>query len=447
MLRSPFLPLLLVLAGCASHRRAPANAPAPRYVLLLAPLHAKSPEAQAEAQRQQEQVAATFALVAEGMPVTLVQRAAAAPASEAEAAALARAQGVDATLWGEVGVTEGKLTVHLRSTLARGDDLGSWIPATYAPQDEAAAAARERDSIIFAQSTLYGVNLWLMLRDQPREAAQLLSQYRVLRAGDFVDWNPDLISRRWGMLGRLERDGVAAEKAYRRALEDIAEVHRRHPETSPPVNKEAFYKVGLARAFLLQGRAQEAVSLLQAVLAQPPTVYDGEVRRILGRALLAVGDAPAAAQVLEPVRSAKDPDTVALRLYVATGQPRFERKDASDFERLLLGIVWGDAARLAALVQERPAGEWPVPLARQLQERRVDERALEAAAHAADPVIARAHRCELHYLLGEAALAGLVTGKRDPEAARRHFEAALATRAFANDGYELADAALEQLRR
>jgi hypothetical protein len=124
---------------------------------------------------------------------------------------------------------------------------------------------------------------------------------------------------------------------------------------------------------------------------------------------------------------AKNPDDLAVRLlqYVATGG--------------------ATASELKAFLAAHPKLEWPLPVARYFLGE-IDLDALWASVRHPDPVFHRAYICQVHYFLGEALLNG--AGRAvDQAAARKHFEAAVATQTFAQDTYELADFQLEQPRQ
>jgi len=292
-----------------------------------------------------------------------------------------------------------------------------------------------------------------MMRDRPAEVRRTLEALVSRQPKDWVDWNRDIVERRWGMLGRLTRDGAFTEKHYRAALAAVA------AQRSPSPVKEAFFSVGLARGFLLQGRPQAAVDVLSDIVRRMPEDY--ESRLVLGRAWLALGKKVEAAGVLEPLAE-KGTDPVATHLYVASvaGQPERVRsaltqlleKNPTDATARLVRYVAAPGpeatADLKAFMASRSTGEWPLAVARYLLGE-MDEQALWAATKDADAHTERIRRCQAHFFLGEAALAGVLPGRSDASGlaeARRHFEAALATHAFHQPTYDMADARLEQLR-
>lgn len=466
---------LLATAACTAHRGAaafpepvPATPPDKPFVMAIAPLLVATPGAEAEAVAERERLERTLAALVGAEVVRIVPAAGPPPAEPQQAAALARASGADGILWGRVSVQEGTLTLQRFFHTAGGWDIGgTWSPTTHVLADPGQRRARDTDARYFMQLVLFGVDLAFMLENQPEQSLRVLE---VLRPGkdpeDFVTRNEGLIRRRWGMQGRLLRDGEMTETHYRSAIAWVDEQRQRHAGR-PGFNagaydaQEALFTVGVARGLLLQGRPGDVVPLLSRLVERNPSDIEGG--QLLGRALLAVGEPGQAARALEPVtRQGYDP--VSPRLYAAAlaGQPDaaarvreafatlFSKYTDSAELRLLpyLASAGAETGELKALAAS-PANPWPAVVARFLLGQ-LDEAALWAGTRGSDSRTDRSNRCWVHYVLGEAELAGLMPGRPgapDREAARRHFEAALGTHSFASDAYHLADFQLEQLHR
>ncbi len=453
--------LASLVSACTAHQT-PATSPTPpraepRYRVGLLPLRASTPEAAGEAKAHDARLAAALAGLVRNAPVEVVHPAVAPPANPEEARARAGDAKVNMLVWGAVSLEGGKLAVKLsgfETTL--GAPSGFW-PMEYTLADPKVREQLELDALRLGQAMLQESLLPMMMRDQPANVRAVLEVLGVRAPKDWVEWNRDIIERRWGMLGRLTRDGALTEKGYRGAL---AEVARWRAESGPtPGNqaKEAFYSVGLARGFILQGRPQAAVDVLVPIVERMPG--DAESRLVLGRAHLAVGDAASAAAVLEPLtRDGKN--APATRLYVAavdearadTALAKLVEANPEDAMARLMRYLAARRAgtgELKAFTAAHPAGDWPLPVARVLAGE-LEEKALWEAAKDADSHMERIRRIQAHYYLGEAALAGRLPGregKPDREEARKHFEAAIGTHAFHHPAYDLADALLEQLRR
>lgn len=457
--------IISLTAACTAHQ-APATtrtAPQtePRYVVGLLPLRPATPEAAEEAKAHSARIAAALAGLAPRTPMDVVHPAVAPPANFDEARARAQDAKVNTLFWGDVSVEGGKLTVKLSSFETMGAPSGYW-PMEYTLADPKLGEALELDALRVAQALMQETLLPMMMRDQPANVRAMLEALVPKRPKDWVEWNRDIIERRWGMLGRLMRDGALTEKGYRGALAEVAAWQAEGGPTPGNQVKEAFYSVGLARGFLLQGRPQAAVDVLMPIVERMPK--DVESRLVLGRAHLAVGDTAAAAAVLEPLAREAN-NTAATRMYVAavTQQPGGEERAATALAQLVekspedtmarlvrhLTAPRAEVAELKAFTAARAAGDWPLPVARFLTGE-LDEGALWAAAKDEDSHTERIRRIQAHYYLGEAALAGRLPGREgrpDREEARRHFEAAIATHAFHHPTYDLADFQLEQLRR
>ncbi|OJH41489.1 tetratricopeptide repeat protein [Cystobacter ferrugineus] len=457
--------LLVSLAtACAAHRgpaiptaSSSASKGDTPYVVGLLPLRPTSPEAAAEAKTQQSLIEQALATLTPGTPIVVVHPDVQPPTSAEQASALAQSAKVDELFWGEVSLENGKLSVRLQGfERTVNAPHGTW-PMEYTLADPAQREARELDALRVAQYLLEESLLPQMMRNRPTEVRQTLEVLVVREPKDWVDWNSDIIHRRWGMLGRLTRDGVLTEQRYRAALAEVA-AQASSPPSSAALYKEAFFSAGLARGFLLQGKPQAAVELLSDVVRRVPDETDS--RLLLGRAWLALGNRAEAAKVLEPL-SQQNANLETSRLYTVAVADQPERVDAALARlqekqpedmgvRLLRHVIAPSpesTADLKAFTASHPTAAWPLPVARYLLGE-LDEQALWAAAKNADDHQERIQNCQAHYLLGEAALSGVLPGRSgspDRNEARRHFEAAIATSAFHLPAYNLADARLEQL--
>ncbi|ATB34858.1 hypothetical protein CYFUS_000265 [Cystobacter fuscus] len=463
------LPLRLLLlvslaTACAAHRgpAAPiASSSASKgntaYVVGLLPLHPTSPEAAAEAKAQQSLIEQALATLTPGTPIVVVHPDIQPPTSPEQASALVQSTKVDELFWGEVSLENGKLSVSLRGfERTVNAPHGTW-PMEYTLADPAQREARELDALRVAQYLLEESLLPQMMRNRPTEVRQTLEVLVVRKPKDWVDWNSDIIHRRWGMLGRLTRDGVLTEQRYRAALAEVAE-QASSPPSSATLAREAFFSAGLARGFLLQGKPQAAVELLSDVVRRVPDEADS--RLLLGRAWLALGNRAEATKVLEPL-SRQHANLESTRLYTVAvaDQPEqvnaalawLQEKQPEDTSVRLLRYVIAPSPEattdLKAFTASHPAASWPLPVMRYLLGE-LDEQALWAAAKNADDHLERIQNGQAHYFLGEAALSGVLPGHLgapDRGVARRHFEASIATSAFHQPTYNLADARLEQL--
>jgi tetratricopeptide (TPR) repeat protein len=473
---SLFLASLLAMTACCAHRAQvgpswplPSVPPEKPYVLALASFQVKTPGAEPEAKAEQERLEKVLATLIGGEVVKLVPAPGEPPVDAKQAVERVQSLGADGIVWGHVSLENGKLTLQRYFHHRSGWEIsGTWFPSTFEPADPEQLATHEKEVRSFLQFVLYGVNLGFMLDFQPEQSRRVLE---ALKPGedpeDFVTRNEGLIRRRWGMQGRLVRDAKATEDAYRSALawvEEQRKLHQNDPDykASSYDAQEALFSVGLARGHLLRGRPQDVVQLLMPLVERRPE--DVELRQVLGRALLAFGALERAAQVLEPaVRVGYD--AVSARMYAVAlaGQPEAAARTREAFSTLFskrpdapvfhvfpyLASGGTEVAELKALAASKPTAEWPLPVARFLLGE-LDEASLWAAAKHPDAKTERENRSWAHYVLGEAALAGVMPGRKgspDPELARRHFEAAIATHAFSTDAYNLADFQLEQLRR
>lgn len=469
-LRTCLVLLASLVSACTAHQ-APATAPAadttpppePRYVVGLLPMRPTTPEALPDAQEQDPRIRAALQGLIANTPMDMVQPTLRAPANLEEARARAAEAKVNTLVWGEVSRDGSKLTVKLNSYESTVDAPSSFWPMEYDFSDGKAREQLDLDALRLGQAIMQESLLPMMMRNQPSNVRAMLEALVSKHPRDWVEWNRDIIERRWGMLGRLTRDGALTEKGYRGALADVAAWRADHAATPSSNVKEAFYSVGLARGFLLQGRPQAAVETLEPIVKRLPE--DLESRLLLARAQLATGDTQQPSVVLLPlVNEGKNP--AAARLYVAavvssysgtelanTVLDRLVEKSPDDTMAWLLRYLTAPgAARLEELKSFTAAhatADWPLPVARHLTGE-LDEQALWAATKDADSHMERIRRIQVHYYLGEAALAGRLPGHEghpDKQAAQRHFEAAIATHAFHHPTYDLADFQLEQLRR
>lgn len=427
----------------------------------LLPLRPTTPEAADEAKAQDALLANALAYLTRDMHFEVLHPALQAPTGPEQAPSLVRGTKVDALVWGDVSLESGKLAVKLAGFEKTVDAPFSTWPMEYSLAETQGRELRELDALRTAQFLLEISLLPQMMRNRPAEVRRTLEALSPRHPQDWASLNRDIVERRWGMLGRLTRDGALTEKGYRGALDEVLAYRAKSSEPPSQGNlfKEAFYSVGLARGFLLQNRPQDAVDVLSDVVRRMPEL--DEPRLVLGRAWLALGNKEQATEVLEPLMR-KNPGAVATRLYVAAveGQPErvsaaltqlVEQSPQDATARLLRYLLAPDSeamADLKVLIASQPSGDWPMPVARYLLGE-VDEQALWAATKDADDHMERIRRCQAHYFLDEAALAGILPGRAgapDKAEARRHFEAVLTTRAFHQPTYDMADAQVEQLR-
>ncbi|NMO16101.1 tetratricopeptide repeat protein [Pyxidicoccus fallax] len=461
---------LLVLAAMSvacTHAPAPVAEPAPRseprYVVGLLPLRAATPEAAEVAKAQQARILASLHGLTREAPLDVVHPAVASPSTLEEARARTGEAKVNALAWGEVSLEGGKLAVKLSSFEATvGAPSGFW-PMEYTVADAKLGELLELDALRIGQALMQESLLPMMMRYQPSNVRAMLEALVSKHPLDWVGLNPDIIERRWGMLGRLTRDGALAEKGYRAALAHVAAWRAKGTAAPGTDVKEAFYSVGLARGLLLQGRTREAVEVLAPIVKRMPG--DVESRLILARAHLAQGDMDASAGLLRPLVD-EGKNTAATRMYVTAVAAMRDgaelakqalsvlvEKNPDDVMAWLLDSLSGPrealVAKLKSFIASHVSADWPLPVARYLVGE-LDEQALWAATKDEDSHTERLRRIQAHYYLGEAALAGQLPGhegRADTREAQRHFEAAIGTHAFHHPTYDLADFQLEQLRR
>ncbi|MFP2923757.1 tetratricopeptide repeat protein [Pyxidicoccus sp. 3LG] len=462
--------LLSLTSGCASQHAATTASSVedpvprePRYVVGLLPLRPTTPEAAAEAKAQDARILGALTELARAAPMDVVRPTVASPANLEEARVRTQEAKVNTLFWGDVSLEGGKLTVKLSSFESTLGAPSSFWPMEYTLTDPKARELLELDALRVGQAVMQESLLPMMMRDQPTNVRAMLEALVSKHPQDWVGLNRDIIERRWGMLGRLTRDGALTEKGYRGALADIAAWRANNPPTPGTLAKEAFYSVGLARGFLLQGRPKEAVAVLEPIVERMP--QDVEARLVLGRAHLAMGGKNEAQVVLWPL-SKEGTNIAAARMYVTAGARyptaldhadetlnRLVEKQPDDAMALLLRQLASPKPRgveaLKTFAAAHASGDWPLPVVRYLSGE-LDEQALWAATKDEDSHMERIRRIQAHYYLGEAALSGRLPGgdgTPDVKVAQRHFEAAIATHAFHHPTYDLADFQLEQLHR
>ncbi len=435
----------------------------PRYVVGLLPMRPTTPEAAVEAKAQGARILASMKGLIANVPMEVVHPTVAAPGSVEEARVRTAEAKVNTLVWGEVSQEGGKLTVKLTSFDSTVGAPSNYWPMEYTLGDAKARELLELDALRVAQALLQETLLSMMMRNQPANVRAALEALKSKQPQDWVELNRDIIERRWGMLGRLTRDGALTEKGYRGALADVAAWRANHEATPSTNAKEAFYSVGLARGFLLQGKPHAAVEVLEPIVKRMPE--DVESRLVLARASLAAGDTVHAQVALGPLVN-EGRNAVAMRLHAAAvartysgGEPlndalnRLVEKNPDDPMAWLLRYLTAPGApkvaELKVFTAAHASADWPLPVARYFTGE-LDEQALWAATKDADSHTERIRRIQVHYYLGEAALAGRLPGHEGTSSirdAQRHFEAALATHAFHHPTYDLADALLDYLRR
>jgi hypothetical protein len=307
----------------------------------------------------------------------------------------------------------------------------------------------------FGQAILYSAVLDSLLRDEPVAARATLEALVSHEPGDWVALNEDLVERRWGILYRFLRDGTATEVRYRRALAEIesAKVNNATGTEGAKIldHKSAFYTVGVARGLLIQRRIADANKVLSASFAQHPD--DFETRQLVGRTLLDLDRDDEAARVLAPLAK-QGFDVISDRLFALAVQSDPDAREEVEASFAVLARFFPDSGFDAALrtlvlrkstdpVQALTAGSWDGDLGRFSVGQVSADQLLQAAANASDHRVARERQCQAHELIGERLL--IHPGRQAEADAIHHFEAALETRAFALDAYQLADFWLERL--
>jgi lipoprotein NlpI len=195
------------------------------------------------------------------------------------------------------------------------------------------------------------------------------------------------------------------------ALSDLSMVLRQHPEDVD----SRLQRAGLS--IMLQ-RNEDAIADLDQLLKKDPKAPAVLYNR--GRAEFLKGDAAAAADDFAAAMQNRNSNPyAALRLYIAKA-----RTGATD------------PAPLAAAAKAFPADQWPLPVIAFYQGD-LSEADLLGSARVSNAAAAANLIAETQYYLGQWALL-----KDDRASARQHFEAAVASKATA-DNLELIDAGLE----
>jgi lipoprotein NlpI len=198
------------------------------------------------------------------------------------------------------------------------------------------------------------------------------------------------------------------------AVKDLSAVLRQRPE-------DGISRLQRAGLLISLGRYEDAIADLDRLLKQEPTALDALYNR--GRAEMLKGDDRAAAQDFEAAMENHNSNPyAALRLYIARARGGK-----------------ADAAPLAAATKAFPADQWPLPIVAFYQGS-LSEADLLSTAKVSDAATEAALTAETQYYLGQWALL-----KGDRKAARRHFEAAVASKAGAGS-LEFIDAGQELKR-
>lgn len=198
------------------------------------------------------------------------------------------------------------------------------------------------------------------------------------------------------------------------ALRDLSDVLRQHPEDLD----SRMQRAGLS---IMLGRNEDAIADLNQLLKKDPTAPAAFYNR--GRAKQLKGDIAGAAEDFAAAMQSRDNNPyAALRLYIT---------------RARSGTT--DAAPLAAAAKTFPEDQWPMPIVAFYQGK-LSEADLLAAGQVSKPATRASLAAETQYYLGQWALL-----QDDAKAARKHFEAAVAAKAGA-DNLEYVDAGLELKR-
>ena len=198
------------------------------------------------------------------------------------------------------------------------------------------------------------------------------------------------------------------------ALNDLSGVLRQHPEDID----SRMQRAGLS---IMLGRNEDAITDLNQMLKKNPTSPAALYNR--GRAEQLKGDMAAAAEdFAAAMKNRNDNPYAALRLSIV---------QASGGK--------ADPAPLAAATKVFPPDQWPLPIVAFYQGN-LSEADLLAAGKVSNAATRANLAAETQYYLGQLALL-----QDDRKAARKHFEAAVATKAAA-DNLEFIDAGLELKR-
>lgn len=198
------------------------------------------------------------------------------------------------------------------------------------------------------------------------------------------------------------------------ALSDLSAVLGQHPE-------DVDSRMQRAGISIMLQRNEDAIADLTQLLKKDPTSPAALYNR--GRAEMLKGDdAAAAADFAAAMQNRKNNPYAALRLYIV---------------RARSGKA--DAAPLADAAKAFPPEQWPMPVIAFYQGA-MSEADLVASARVSSATTAANLAAETQYYLGQWALL-----KDDAAGAKQHFQAALATKAGA-DNLEFVDAGLELKR-
>jgi hypothetical protein len=451
---------VVAVAGC-SHAVAVASVEPPSAVYRAGIAHfaGERPSATAAGVEEGELHADMLTAVLHGAPVEVVHIDV-TPHDAQEATRASVAAKVDAVVFGLVRLEDTTLVIERHAVATSGSDIGKdligWQPNRYDLRSPDGRAARALEARRFGQAILYSAVLDFLLRDEPVAARAALEALVSHEPGDWVALNEDLVERRWGILYRFLRDGTATEARYRRALAEIetAKVKSAAGTEGAKIadHKNAFYTVGLARGLLIQRRIADAHEVLSGSFAQHAD--DFETRQLVGRTLLDLHRDAEAARVLAPLAK-QGFDVVSDRLFAVAVQDRPDAREQVEasfavLARFFPGSGFDAALRTLVLrkspdpVQPLTAGSWDGDL-RRFAAGEVSAVQLLQAAEASDHRLTRERQCQAHELIGERLL--IETGAQAEADAIRHFEAALETRAFALDAYQLADFWVERLNQ
>jgi lipoprotein NlpI len=198
------------------------------------------------------------------------------------------------------------------------------------------------------------------------------------------------------------------------ALKDLSALLQERPD-------DVISRLQRAGLSIALGRNEDAIADLNQLLKKEPTALDAIYNR--GRAEMLKGDNAAAARDFEAAMQNRNSNPyAALRLYIT---------------RAKTGTT--EAAPLAATAKAFPPDQWPLPIVAFYQGNS-SEADLVSAAKVSDAAATANLVAETQYYLGQWALL-----QDDRKAAKKHFEAAVATKAGVGS-LEFIDAGLELKR-
>jgi lipoprotein NlpI len=198
------------------------------------------------------------------------------------------------------------------------------------------------------------------------------------------------------------------------AVKDLTGVLKQRPD-------DGISRLQRAGLLIALQRNEDAIADLDQLLKQDPAAFDARYSR--GRAEMLKGDNAAAAKDFESLMlGRKDNPYAALRLYIV--RARGGQKDD---------------APLAAAAKAYADDQWPMPVVAFYQGKMSEADLLEAAK-VSDPATKANLTAETQYYLGQWALLA-----NDRKGARKHFEAAVASKAGVGN-LESIDAGLELKR-